>query len=199
MSTPLDRWGSISGVLAPTARTRRRRRGRCEHDEGSSVAGATGRASARGLHNGMRAGFRPDQAGCEEESRIQSSAGQARGEEEDRGQGSAGSANAQEEGRGSAKAGGRPPQGGTRPPEEDKPAEEGAKRAEEESRLPTAAEPEIGEVGPGRPNTAYPPASRGELAPPRSAARRGLLAADIGCVRLCVAPDPLRCRAVICE
>jgi hypothetical protein len=35
----------------------------------------------------MRAGFRPDQAASEEESRIQSSAGQARGEEEDRGKG----------------------------------------------------------------------------------------------------------------
>jgi type I site-specific restriction endonuclease len=34
----------------------------------------------------MRAGFRPDQAASEEESRIQSSAGQARGEE-DRGKG----------------------------------------------------------------------------------------------------------------
>src|SRR5215218_3881718 len=130
----------------------------------------------------MRVGFRP----------RPSTAG---GHEEHRGQGSAGSANAQEEGRGSAKAGGRPPEGGTRPPEEDKrprakgtaaadkPAEEGAKRAEEESRLPTAAEPEIGEVGPGRPNTAHPPASRGELAPPRSAARRGLLAADLGRTR----------------
>src|SRR5215218_7851537 len=130
----------------------------------------------------MRVGFRP----------RPSTAG---GHEEHRGQGSAGSANAQEEGRGSAKAGGRPPEGGTRPPEEDKrprakgtaaadkPAEEGAKRAEEESRLPTAAEPEIGEVGPGRPNTASPPASRGELAPPRSAARRGLLAADLGRTR----------------
>src|SRR5215216_3930454 len=111
----------------------------------------------------MRVGFRP----------RPSTAG---GHEEHRGQGSAGSANAQEEGRGSAKAGGRPPEGGTRPPEEDKrprakgtaaadkPAEEGAKRAEEESRLPTAAEPEIGEVGPGRPNSAYP-AVAGNLLP----------------------------------
>src|SRR5215203_5307097 len=142
----------------------------------------------------MRAGFRPrpSPAGGHEQDRGQRSAGSANGQEEGRGQ----KARAQEEGRGSAKAGGRPPEGGTRATEEDKrprakgtaaadkPAEEGAKGAEEESRLPTAAEPEIGEVGPGRPNSASYPASRGELAPPRSAARRGLLAADLGRTRL---------------
>src|SRR5215208_7212227 len=148
----------------------------------SVLLGGAGRAGASGVRGRMRVGFRPRPS-------------PAGGHEEHRGQGSAGSANAQEEGRGSAKAGGRPPEGGTRATEEDKrprakgtaaadkPAEEGAKGAEEESRLPTAAEPEIGEVGPGRPNSASYPASRGELAPPRSAARRGLLAADLGRTR----------------
>src|SRR5215203_7075423 len=72
-----------------------------EHEEGSSVAGGTGCASARRGYNGMRAGFRPDQAGREEQSRIQSTAGQERGEEEGRGKSGA----SEKERRGKSSAG----------------------------------------------------------------------------------------------
>src|SRR5215218_8079843 len=146
MSTPPDKWGSISGVLAPAARTRRPRRGRCEYDEGSSVAGGTGRARARGVRSGMRAAFRPDQAGSEEESRIQRSAGRARGEEKDRGR----SGGLAEEGGRSEEEGGDWPGG----PEEEggrcaqgrkRPTEEG-RRASEEGRGPKAARAEGEEV-----------------------------------------------------
>src|SRR5215208_1072079 len=163
MSTPPDKWGSISGVLAPAARTRRPRRGRCEYDEGSSVAGGTGRARARGVRSGMRAAFRPDQAGSEEESRIQSSAGQARGEEEGRGQRSAGRARGEEKDRGRsgglAEEGGRSEEeggdwpggseeeGGRRAQGRKRLTEEGRRASEdsEEGRHPKAARPE-GEV-----------------------------------------------------
>src|SRR5215211_8040637 len=122
-----------------------------EHEEGSSVAGGTGRASVRRVRNGMRAGFRPDQAGSEEQSRIQSSAGQARGEEEGRGkssaseeedrdQRSAGQAGGEEKNRGRsgglAEEGGRSEEeGGDRPQGRKRPTEEG-RRASEEGRRP---------------------------------------------------------------
>src|SRR5829696_751157 len=102
----------------------------------------------------MWAAFRPDQAGSEEESRIQSSAGQARGEEEgriqssasgedDRGQRSAGQAGGEEKNRGRsgglAEEGGRCAQGRKRPTEE-------GRRASEEGRRPNAARPEGEEI-----------------------------------------------------
>src|SRR5215213_7956006 len=163
MSTP-QIVGAASLASSPAGRTRRRRRGRCEHDEGSSVAWGTGRASARGVRNLMRADFRPDQAGREEQSRIQStagqtrgkeegkgkswaseeegrgqsSAGQARGEEEIRGQSSAGQAGGEEEGRGRsrrlAEEGGRSEEEGGDWP--GGPEEEGGRRAERHKRTP---------------------------------------------------------------
>src|SRR5829696_3234590 len=81
-----------------------------EHEEGSSVAGGTGCASARRGYNGMRAGFRPDQAGREEEGRGQRAACPARSEAEARGQRS----RSEEEG---ASRHGRPEEEGRRPPE----------------------------------------------------------------------------------
>src|SRR5215213_7665336 len=130
-----------------------------QNDDGSGVTGCTGRAgctSARGVRNGMRAGFRQDQARGEEESRIQSSAsgeddrgqssaGQARGEEKDRGR----SGGLAEEGGRSEEEGGDWPggseeEGGRRAQGRKRLTEEG-RRASEEGRHPKAARPE-GEV-----------------------------------------------------
>src|SRR5215216_4322559 len=140
-------------MLLPT----RWRKGDARVSKVRVLLGGAGRAGASGMRGRMRAGFRPrpSPAGGHEEDRGQGPAGSTNGQEEGPGQ----KARAQEEGRGTAKAGGRPPQGGTGPPEEDKrprakgtaaadkPAEEGAKQTEEESRGPRAAGPEIGEVG----------------------------------------------------
>src|SRR5829696_7384448 len=134
MTTPPDEGASISCVPAAATLTRRRKIGRCEYDEGSSVAGGTGLASTRGGRGRMRVGFRPGPAGSEEERRRQK-------------------ARAKEEGRRSGEEGKRPPEGSDRAAEEDKrpraegtgpankPTEEGTKGAEEEGRSPSAGPP----------------------------------------------------------
>src|SRR5215217_1604358 len=117
-----------------------------EHEEGSSVAGGTGRASVRRVRNGMRAAFRPDQAGSEEQSRIQSSAGQAGGEEEGRGRsGGLAEEGGRSEEEGGDRPGGPEEEGGRRAQGRKRPTEEG-RRASEEGRRPKAARPEGEEV-----------------------------------------------------
>src|SRR5215207_7809397 len=145
MTTPPDEGASISCVPAAATLTRRRKIGRCEYDEGSSVAGGTGLASTRGGRGRMRVGCRPGPAGSEAEGRGQ----KATGEEERRRQ----KARAKEEGRRSGEEGKRPPEGSDRAAEEDKrpraegtgpankPTEEGTKGAEEEGRSPSAGPP----------------------------------------------------------
>src|SRR5829696_7039500 len=149
MTTPPDEGASISCVPAAATLTRRRKIGRCEYDEGSSVAGGTGLASTRGGRGRMRVGFRPGPAGSEEESRQQGSADPERSEAQGRGQ----KATGKEEGRRSGEEGKRPPEGSDRAAEEDKrpraegtgpankPTEEGTKGAEEEGRSPSAGPP----------------------------------------------------------
>src|SRR5215208_2633101 len=159
MTTPPDEGASISCVPAAATLTRRRKIGRCEYDEGSSVAGGTGLASTRGGRGRMRVGFRPGPAGSEEESRQQGSADPERSEAQGRGQKATGEerrrqkASAKEEGRRSGEEGKRPPEGSDRAAEEDKrpraegtgpankPTEEGTKGAEEEGRSPSAGPP----------------------------------------------------------
>src|SRR5215208_6996183 len=144
MTTPPDEGASISCVPAAATLTRRRKIGRCEYDEGSSVAGGTGLASTRGGRGRMRVGFRPGPAGSEEESRQQGSADPERSEAQGRGQKATGEerrrqkARAKEEGRRSGEEGKRPPEG-TGPA--NKPTEEGTKGAEEEGRSPSAGPP----------------------------------------------------------
>src|SRR5215210_1188944 len=119
---PVCEYGTRRRARKRTATERRRKEDDARSDEGSGVARGTGRTSARGVRGGMRAGSRPGPS-------------PARGEEEGR--------RPEEEGGGRpgglGEKGGRCAEGRKRPPEE-------GKRAAEEDRCPTAAEPEGEEV-----------------------------------------------------